>query len=62
MQTFNHAKRLRIREMADAMRELGDNCSREALIRRGFTGAEIASLGEAATEQANAAAADRRAA
>lgn len=61
MQTFNHAKRMRIREMAETMRELGDNCSREALIRRGFTGAEVDSLGPTATEQANAAA-NRRAA
>lgn len=61
MREFNHAKRMRVREMADAMRELGDDCTEERLIRRGFTRAEIQALGEPATEQANAAA-NRRAA
>jgi ATP-dependent RNA circularization protein (DNA/RNA ligase family) len=61
MRTFNHAQRMRIREMANTMRELGDDCTVERLIRRGFTRAEIDALGETATEHANAAA-NRRAA
>lgn len=56
MRTFDHKQRMRIRDMADVMRELGDNCTRDALIRRGFTGAEVDTYGEPATEQANAAA------
>lgn len=61
MKVYTTAERKLIRSMADTMRELGDNCTRDALIRRGFTGAEIDAYSEAATELANAEA-NRRAA
>lgn len=56
MRIFNHTERMRIREIADIMRELGDDCTEERLIRRGVTTAELKAYGVAATEQANAAA------
>lgn len=56
MKTPNHAARMRIREIADIMRELGDDCTEDRLIRRGVTTAELKAYGVAATEQANASA------
>jgi hypothetical protein len=61
MRNFTHTQRMRIREIAFIMRELGDDCTEHRLIRRGVTRAEIEAYGEAATEQANADA-NRRAA
>lgn len=46
------SQKTRIRQMANAMRELGDDCTVERLIRRKFTRLEIAAD---ATEMANAA-------
>lgn len=46
MRIFNHAQRMRIREMADAIRD-GDD-TEDRLICRGFTRAEITAYREAA--------------
>ncbi|WLR92157.1 hypothetical protein [Shinella zoogloeoides] len=48
------SQQTRIRQMANAMRELGDDCTIERLIRLKFTRREISIYGEAATEMANA--------
>lgn len=56
MRHFSKSQWTRIRMMANVMRELGDDCTVDRLIRRGFTRLEIETYGEAATEMANAAA------
>lgn len=48
------AENRRIKQLADIMRELGDDCTEDRLIRRGATRAELKSFGAAATERANA--------
>lgn len=54
MRHFSKSQNTRIRMMANTMRELGDDCTVERLIRAKFTRAEIDQFGEAATEIANA--------
>ncbi|MFC3071517.1 hypothetical protein [Shinella pollutisoli] len=54
MKNFTLAQRARARQIAEIMRELGDDCTEHRLIRRGVTRAELDTLGEAATERANA--------
>lgn len=53
MRHFSKSQHTRIRMMANAMRELGDDCTVERLIRMKFTRAEIDQFGETATEIAN---------
>ncbi|WLR92918.1 hypothetical protein [Shinella zoogloeoides] len=48
------SQQTRIRQMANAMRELGDDCTIERLIRLKFTRREISIYGTDATEMANA--------
>lgn len=54
MRHFSKSQHTRIRALANAMRELGDDCTVERLIRMKFTRLEITVYGEAATEIANA--------
>lgn len=54
MTDYTTAEKRRIKEIADLMREQGDDCTEERLIRRGVTRAELKSFAEAATERANA--------
>lgn len=49
-----HKQKIRISQMAQRMREIGDGCRAEHLILKGFTRQEIETLGPAATEEANA--------
>jgi hypothetical protein len=55
MRHFSKSQWSRIRMMANTMREQGDNCTIESLIRSKFTRLEIALYATDATEMANAA-------
>lgn len=55
MQHFSKSQHTRIRMMANAMRDLGDDCTVERLIGLKFTRIEISVFCEAAAEIANAA-------
>lgn len=54
MTDFTATEKRRIKQIANIMREQGDDCTEERLIRRGVTRAELKSFAEAATERANA--------
>lgn len=54
MTNLTAAQNRRVKQLADIMRELGDDCTEDRLIRRGATRAELKELGVAATERANA--------
>lgn len=54
MKNLTKAQSIRARHMASAMRAIGDGCTADKLLLKGFTREEIETLGETATEIANA--------